>query len=96
MEKLERLFKSVSSRTRLDILLLLLHRGELSVGTIAIELDRKISTISRNLTILERENFVKARHMASNVYYSIKKNSDSKYNSAILKILKTRLKENAT
>jgi DNA-binding MarR family transcriptional regulator len=68
----------------------------LSVSTIAIELDRKISTVSRNLTILERDNFVRARHMASNVYYSIKKNSDSKYNGAILKILKTRLDENTT
>jgi len=54
MDILQRLFKSVSGKTRIDILLLLLDKGELSVGTIASTLGRKINTISRNLGILER------------------------------------------
>ena len=92
MDTLQRLFKSVSGKTRLEILLLLLYKGELSVSNIAMELDRKISTISRNLTILEKDNFVKARYMSSSVYYSIKEIPGLKYNKAILQMLKNHLK----
>ncbi len=91
MDTLQRLFKSVSGKTRLEILLLLLYKGELSVSNIAMELDRKISTISRNLTILEKDNFVKARYMSSSVYYSIKETPGLKYNKAILQMLRNHL-----
>jgi len=94
MDILQRLFKSVSGKTRIEILLLLLDRGELSVSDIASELDIKMSTISRNLGILERDNFVKARYMSSNVFYTIKQDTRYKYNQAILNILRTRLEEN--
>jgi DNA-binding MarR family transcriptional regulator len=77
----------------LEILLLLLHKGELSVSNIALELDRKISTVSRNLNILERDEFVNARNISSQVFYSIKERSKFKYNNAILSILKTRLED---
>lgn len=93
MDILQRLFKSVSGKTRLDILLLLLDSGELSVGEIASQLNRKINTISQNIRILEKDNFVTARHTSTNVYYSIKENPRYKYNQAILGILRTRLKE---
>jgi len=92
MELLQRLFKSVSSRTRIDILLLLLYKGELSVSDIALELDRKISTVSRNLSILEKDSFVTCRHMGSSAYYSINDKPKLKYNRAILTILKIRLR----
>lgn len=94
MDILQRLFKSVSGKTRIEILLLLLDREELSVSDIASELGLKISTISRNLGILERDNFVKARYMSSNVFYSIKEDTRYKYNHGILNILRTRLEEN--
>jgi DNA-binding transcriptional ArsR family regulator len=93
MDILQRLFKSLSGKTRLDILLLLLEKGELSVNGISSLLDRKISTISRNLRILEKDNFVKTRHTSRNIFYSIKKESKYKYNLDILRILKKRLKE---
>lgn len=93
MDILQRLFKSVSGKTRIDILLLLLERGELSVSNIASALRRKMSTISRNLSILEKDNFVKARHTSVNVFYSIKTEVRYNYNKAILQILRDRLKE---
>jgi len=90
---LQRLFKSVSGKTRIDIILLLLDRRELSVGDIASLLNRKMNTISRNLSILEKDNFLKARHTSVNVYYSVKEEDKYKYNRGILKILRNRLKE---
>jgi len=93
MDIMQRLFKSVSGKTRLDILLLLLDKGELSVGDIASLLNRKINTVSRNLGILEKDNFVKVRHTSTNAYYSIKEESRYKYNLSILNILRNRLRE---
>lgn len=93
MDILQRLFKSVSGKTRIDILLLLLDKQELSVGEIALALNRKINTISQNLRILEKDNFVKARHTSTNVHYSIREEGRYKYNRDILDILRKRLKE---
>lgn len=93
MDILQRLFKSVSGKTRLDILLLLLEKGELSVGDIAALLNRKINTVSQNLRILEKDNFVKVRHTSTNAYYSLKEEEKYKYNLGIISILKKRLKE---
>ena len=75
------------------VLPLLLDRGELPVGEIASLLNRKINTVSRNLGILEKDNFVVAKHTSSNVFYSIKEVPRYKYNQAIFKILRSRLKE---
>ncbi len=93
MDILQRIFKSLSGKTRLDILLLLLEKGELTVNEIASQLGRKNCSISRNLRILEKDNFVKACHTFRNVYYSIKKDKKYEYNLAVLRILKKRLKE---
>jgi len=93
MDILQRLFKSVSGKTRLEILLLLLSEGEMSVSEIATALNRKINTISRNIRILEKDNFVKVRHTSTNAYYSIKEDPKFKYNREIFKILKMRLNE---
>lgn len=93
MDILQRLFKSVSGKTRIEILLLLLSEGEMSVSEIASALNRKINTISRNIRILEKDNFVKVRHTSTNAYYSIKDDPKFKYNREIFKILKMRLSE---
>lgn len=93
MDLLQRLFKSVSGKTRIDILLLLLDKGEISVGEIANNLHRKITTISRNLAILEKDNFVRARHTSTHVFYSINDDVRYRYNQRILEILKLRLRE---
>jgi len=93
MDILQRLFKSVSGKTRLDILLLLLEKEELSVGEIATSLNRKINTISQNLRILEKDNFVKVRHTSTNAYYSLKEEPKYKYNLDILRILEKRFQE---
>jgi DNA-binding transcriptional ArsR family regulator len=85
MDILQRLFKSLSGKTRLEILLLLLEKGELTVKEIATSLNRKINTISQNLKILERDNFVKFRHTSTHTYYSIKKDKKYPYNEAIFK-----------
>jgi DNA-binding transcriptional ArsR family regulator len=76
MDILQRLFKSLSGKTRLEILLLLLEKGELTVKEIATSLNRKMNTISQNLKILERDNFVKFRHTSIHTYYSIKKDKN--------------------
>lgn len=93
MDIIQRIFKSVSGKTRLDILLLLLEKGELAVNEISSLLNRKMNTISQNLRILEKDNFVKVRHTSKNAYYSIKRDKKYKYNLEILKILEKRLKE---
>jgi DNA-binding transcriptional ArsR family regulator len=93
MDILQRLFKSVSGKTRLEILLLLLKEGELTVKEIALLLNRQMNTISQNLRILEKDNFVKFRHTSTNTYYSIKRDDKYQYNKDILRILKKRLKE---
>jgi len=93
MELLQRLFKSLSSDTRINILLLLLRKGEMSVSEIANALNCKISTISRNLVILERNYFISSRHLGANVYYRINEDPKWHYNNAILKVLKMRNKE---
>jgi DNA-binding transcriptional ArsR family regulator len=93
MDIVQRIFKSLAGKTRLDILLLLLEKEELTVNEISSILHRQVSTISRNLRILEKDNFVKARHTSRNVHYSIKKDEKYKYNLKILKLLKERLKE---
>jgi DNA-binding transcriptional ArsR family regulator len=93
MDIVQRIFKSLAGKTRLDILLLLLEKEELTVNEISSILHRQVSTISRNLRILEKDNFVKARHTSRNVHYSIKKDKKYKYNLKILKLLKERLKE---
>ncbi len=93
MDILQRLSKSVSGKTRLEILLLLLEKGELSVSEISSALNRKINTTSQNLRILEKDNFVKVRHASTNAYYSIKRENKYNYNLDILKILEKRLKE---
>lgn len=93
MDILQRLFKAVSGKTRLDILLLLLEKRELAVSEISSMLKRRICTISRNLRILEKDNFVKAQHSSKNTFYSLKKEKKYKYNLEILKILRKRLKE---
>jgi DNA-binding MarR family transcriptional regulator len=92
MDILQRLYKSVSGKTRIDILLLLLDKGELNVGEIAFQLNRKISTISRNLRILEKDNFLKSKHASSTqVFYSIREDPHMNYNIAILEMLRYRL-----
>lgn len=93
MDVIQRIFKSLSAKTRLDILLLLLERKELTVGQISELLNRKFSTISRNLRVLEKDNFLKVRHDSKNAYYSIKSDKKYKYNQFIIKFLKERLKE---
>jgi len=45
------------------------------------------------MLLLEKDNFLKARHTSKNVYYSIKRDEKYKYNFKVLKILKERLKE---
>ena len=94
MDILQRLYKSVSGKTRIDILLLLLDKGELNVGEIAFRLNRKLSTISRNLRILEKDNFVKARYGSlTQVFYTIRDDPRLNYNQAILEMLRYRLRQ---
>jgi len=49
MDIVQRIFKSLAGKTRLDILLLLLEKGELTVNEISSILHRQVSTISRKI-----------------------------------------------
>ncbi len=93
MELILRLFKSVCAETRIKILTLLLEKDELSVSEIAAELGKKMSTVSRNLSILEKDNFIASRHLGANVYYRIERDERRRYNKAILRILRLRIEE---
>jgi ArsR family transcriptional regulator len=65
------LFKSYADPTRLRILSLLMHAGELCVGDIAQVLRLAQPTASRHLAYLRRGGLVSVRQLGLWVYYSV-------------------------
>ena len=70
IEKISRLFKTISDPTRLSILFLL-REQEHSVGAIAEALDMEHSAISHQLKSLKLERLIKSKREGKKMIYSL-------------------------
>ncbi len=68
---LARFFNGFANSTRLSILLLLAHRGEVKVGELVNELEAPQPRVSDHLRCLSWCGYVKVRREGRNAYYSI-------------------------
>jgi DNA-binding transcriptional ArsR family regulator len=64
-------FKVMSNPDRLMIVLFL-SKGEKCVGEIEVSLNIPQPTLSQQLTVLRKENFVNAKRKGKNVFYELK------------------------
>lgn len=71
VEKTAEIFKALSSKTRLDIVLLLLEQQECSVNTIAEKLNLPQSNISQHLTILKSAGIVLGYRKGTQINYRV-------------------------
>ncbi|ABQ24684.1 ArsR/SmtB family transcription factor [Geotalea uraniireducens] len=71
MKNTARIFKALADETRLRILALLLHEGELCVCDIMAALQLPQSTASRHLAYLKNAGWVEDRRMGVWMYYSV-------------------------
>jgi len=70
VDRASNLMKALSSETRL-MLLCQLNMGEKSVGDLAASLEARPSTISQQLSLLRKDNFVATRRVGQTIYYSL-------------------------
>lgn len=71
MKNTARMFKALADETRLRIIVLLLHEGELCVCDIMAALDLPQSTTSRHLAYLKNSGWVDDRREGIWMYYSL-------------------------
>lgn len=71
VEKTAEIFKALSSKTRLDIVLWLLEKQECSVNSIAEKLNIPQSNISQHLTILKSAGIVFGYRKGTQIYYRV-------------------------
>jgi len=86
--ELSRLFSALSDRTRLNITLLLMDKGELTVDDICKELKKSQSLISHHLSCLRNCGVVKVRRNGKYSYYSISNEDTKKLIEVAIKIVK--------
>lgn len=91
MKPLERVFKALSSETRLMLLKLLFEEEELSVTAITERLNMSFARVSRNLGILENVGLLKNRQAGTWVFYSIDHSKSSVLHDGILELLEEAL-----
>jgi len=82
MEHITQLYKALSDKTRLRILLLLVH-GELCVCDLMAILDEPQSKVSRHLAFLKKSNLIKSKRIGVWMYYSLKEWTDGFYTAQI-------------
>ncbi len=68
---LARLFNGFANSTRLSILLLLVHRGEMKVGELVEELEAPQPRVSDHLRCLSGCGYVQVRREGRNAFYSV-------------------------
>lgn len=92
MEDFLNLFSLLSDKTRLRILLFLLH-NELCVCEISAALDMSQPRVSRQLALLKQAKLIKDRREGKWIYYKIEENTDTRYLMSILPLLSNWLKD---
>ena len=88
-------FKALSDETRMRILKLLLER-ECCVCEVMQALDISQSRASRNLGILQRAGFIKAKRDGLWVAYSIDEKGMADYSEALVEVLRDSLNQDET
>ena len=86
LETLERLFLSLSDKTRLR-LVMLMRSGEVSVGYIADALGQSQPKISRHLAYLRNAGLVSTRRDGKWIYYAIEPPQNAAANRVLMEIL---------
>ena len=74
MKNLEKVFKALADKTRLQILALLFNEGELSVSDFKNILNITQSKVSRHLRYLYNNGLLEERRVAIWIFYKIKEN----------------------
>lgn len=74
IKELKNLIRILDNKYRLAILVLLLDKGEKSVGQVADSLEISFNTVSKNLLFLNKKGFLKKRYDGAFVLYSISSN----------------------
>lgn len=88
IEELEWTFKALAYRKRLEILVLLLGDGSMTVGEISQYVDAPLNTVSRNLAVLAQIGLVSCRKRGTYVRYGIRKVGCSPQNKVILSVIR--------
>ncbi len=88
LSELEKLFKALGNKKRLEIVKLLLENGEMSVGEISEKLDLPLKTASRNLRMLYNAGLLTVKTKKGYVFYSYRPKQ-----APIIKELPVLLKE---
>ena len=84
------MLRAAGSKTRLDIIHLLLKAGEMSVGEISEALHKQPSTISRHLTMLKQARLLTSRDQKKYVYYRVAETELTAPVLALLEMLKEK------
>jgi len=88
MLELERFFSAFSDKTRLQIVFLLLTKGEVAVDDISKELRKPQSLVSHHLSYLKGCGIVRVRKNGKYSYYSIDSEDTKKLIDLSVKIVK--------
>ena len=86
LDNLERLFLSLSDKTRLR-LVMLMKNGEVSVGYLADSLGQSQPKISRHLAYLRNAGLVSTRRDGKWIYYAIEPPQNAAANRVLMEIL---------
>jgi len=76
-KELEKNFKALANKRRLEILKFLKRRGEASVGEIAEEIKLSLKSTSRHIQILAGLNIIDKEQRSLSAYYRISKEQNS-------------------
>lgn len=85
LEQLTSLFRLLSDKTRLNVLMLLVD-GEKNVGTLCEELDLRQPTVSHHLGLLRMSNVIGNRRSGKQVFYGLNGRVDVSGGGASLEI----------
>lgn len=90
IDQILQMLRAAGSKTRLDIIHLLLKVGEMSVGEISQALHKQPSTVSRHLTMLKQARLLTSREQNKFVYYRIVETDIAPPVGAFLELLKEK------
>ncbi|HAX61383.1 MAG TPA: transcriptional regulator [Elusimicrobia bacterium] len=88
MDLATKIFKAVANERRVKIIRILGKKGEMTVNSIANELNLSTPSVSKHLLKLENVGLLKKRQTSKWIYYSINLDKNKRLNFAILKICK--------
>ncbi|MEW6558057.1 MAG: metalloregulator ArsR/SmtB family transcription factor [Elusimicrobiota bacterium] len=88
MDLATKIFKAVANERRVRIIRMLGKKDEMTVNSIANELNLSLPSVSRHLLKLENVGLLKKRQTSRWIYFSLNLDKNKRINLAILKICK--------